>query len=564
MTRFKVTLTGLLVAMALLTIGARADDPAPDDAIGAITWKGTTFVPKNLGSLKLDEKTFAKTTVAPRGMAFQSNGNLLTTFGNGCAFDMGITEWTGTRPATWVKFQLNQYSQADFKNADKMKELAEGELHGNFWFFAGPLAVDGRDETYFNLGACGPNGLYHLLQVDPIKVKQVFSSDAAYALQFYPDSSRKLYTTCYWGIRKVDLGKPISPGDSEQFFSMQEKNIYVSNALLIDEDHLLVTLLLNVSKAGDREEEKRTPPKFMAVAFDRKAKGYYVMDIKNWGPMAIRPTDHACFRFDVDAMEIRQFTPPVFPDDGDAPSITVSEPADLSAHSSKASLTAGDIFRKARETYAALTSYVDEGKTVASVNGLTITTTFNIKMARPNLYRINWIQSNDSAYATTTTKLQSVWSAGDGDFLDMLGRGPKKQKNQEMALSGATGISAGAAATVPSAFFKLHWGDQLGNAERIDKQQADQTIGDADCYVFAGSLKGRTSTIWIGKADFLIHQVRTVTSAAATKEAMDEAARMSPDVAAHRFHIDPQEITSTETHTNIVVNEKLTASDFAR
>ena len=43
-------------------------------------------------------------------------------------------------------------------------------------------------------------------------------------------------------------------------------------------------------------------------------------------------------------------------------------------------------------------------------------------------------------YSTTTTKPQSVWSAGDGDFLDMLGQGPKKQTNQEMALSSATGI----------------------------------------------------------------------------------------------------------------------------
>jgi outer membrane lipoprotein-sorting protein len=224
-------------------------------------------------------------------------------------------------------------------------------------------------------------------------------------------------------------------------------------------------------------------------------------------------------------------------------------------------LTQAQIFNKARAAYAALTSYTDQGTAVASLNGLTITTTFTIKLARPNLYRIGWVQSNDSAFSITTMKRQSVWSAGDGDFLDMLGQGPKKQTNQEMALSGATGISGGAAATVPSAFFKTQWGYNL-RAGQFDKQQPDEKVGDIDCYVFSGSLKGTTSTIWIGKQDFLIHQVRTLTSAATMKAAMDTAAKVNPSVAAHMPV--PHDLTSTETHTNIVLNQKLAPSDFAQ
>src|SRR5271167_3462364 len=194
----------------------------------------------------------------------------------------------------------------------------------------------------------------------------------------------------------------------------------------------------------------------------------------------------------------------------DAPA---SQPPDSGPGSVNPGLSPEEIFKKAREAYAALSSYTDQGTVVATLNGLTITTTFKIKLARPNLYRIEWVQTNDSPYSITTTKPQSVWSAGDGDFLDMLGQGPQKQSNQEMALSSATGISGGAAATIPSAFFKTSWGDQLGAAARKDKQQADEKIGDTDCYVLSSSLKGRTSTIWIGKQDFLIHQVRTLTSA---------------------------------------------------
>ena len=89
-------------------------------------------------------------------------------------------------------------------------------------------------------------------------------------------------------------------------------------------------------------------------------------------------------------------------------------------------------------------------------------------------------------------------------------------------------------------------------------------FGDTDCYVFSGSSKGRTSTIWIGKQDFLIHQVRTLTSAAAMKAAMEEAAKVNPSVAAHMPAIEPHDLTSTETHTDTAVNQKLTPSDFAQ
>jgi outer membrane lipoprotein-sorting protein len=360
----------------------------------------------------------------------------------------------------------------------------------------------------------------------------------------------------------MEPGESKSVDTSVPIFSMLGGKARLWHTLLIDEDHVLATLLLREPATGDGAQEKRPPPKFMAVAFDRKLKGYYVLDIKDWGPMAIRPTDKALFRFDADAKEIRQFTLPSFASDTSSPSATVSQPVDSGPNSAEASLSAGEIFYKAREAYAALTSYTDQGTTVASLNGLTMTTTFNIKLARPNLYRIEWVQTNDSAYSTTTTKPQSVWSAGDGDFLDMLGQGPKKQTNQEMALASATGISGGAAATVPGTFFKAQWGNQLNGSERNDKQQADEKVGDIDCYVFSSTLTGRTSMIWIGKQDFLIHQVRTLTSAAAMKAGLAEAAKHNPSVAAHMPAFEPHDLTSTETHTNIVVNQKLTASDF--
>ena len=168
-----------------------------------------------------------------------------------------------------------------------------------------------------------------------------------------------------------------------------------------------------------------------------------------------------------------------------------------------------------------------------------------IKLARPNLYRIDWQQSSVSAAYNSTATTQAVWSAGSGDFLLAWGGGQTKYKDMETALAGATGISGGAASTIPGTFFKMNWGNQLGGPVAGEKRQADEKVGDVDCFVFSSELKGRTKKIWIGKQDFLIHQVQNVTSSEAMKAVMAEAAKRNPLFAArtdedriHREYLD--------------------------
>jgi RNA polymerase sigma factor (sigma-70 family) len=234
----------------------------------------------------------------------------------------------------------------------------------------------------------------------------------------------------------------------------------------------------------------------------------------------------------------------------------------LSSDGAGGNAAAGEIFKNAREKYASMTSYSDEGQTVATLSGSTLTTTFSIKLARPNLYLIAWQQKNESAFSTTTTKTQAVWSAGAGDFLDM-GLGVQKQASKEDALSSAAGISASASSSIPGTFFQMNWGNQLGSASG-EKQQADEKVGDVDCYVFASESNGRTKTLWIGKQDFLIHQVRMVTSVEAEKALLTKAAKGRPPNMAGLAMMGFNGITSTETHTNIVVNPNLSAADFTR
>ena len=220
-------------------------------------------------------------------------------------------------------------------------------------------------------------------------------------------------------------------------------------------------------------------------------------------------------------------------------------------------LSTSAIFKNSQEKYASLTSYNDEGETVAIINGTTLTTTFTIKLARPDLYRIKWAQSSSDNGI--------VWSAGNGDFMDM-GNGSKKLPDMGDALGSAGGVSASASTTIPWQFFKMHWDDQFGLSEVGKKQQADEKVGGVDCYVFTTELNGRTKTFWIGKLDFLIHQVRNVTSAEAMKAMMEKAMQGHPEMAAQlkQTGFQYQGIISTEIHTNIVENINMTANDFAR
>lgn len=228
----------------------------------------------------------------------------------------------------------------------------------------------------------------------------------------------------------------------------------------------------------------------------------------------------------------------------------------ISQTSNEAKLTTAEIFKNAQDAYASLSSYSDEGKTVAIVNGRTLTTTFTIRLARPSFYRIEWNEPVTATYANTGV----VWSAGTGDFIILGNSAARKEANKENALSSATGVSGSAAATIPGTFFKMPWGNQLGGSTIMQKQQADEKIGDVNCYVFTSESKGTTKTLWIGKKDYLIHQVRTVSSPESVKAALDKAAKVT-GVPTQNV---PQGITSTETHLNIVVNKQLSPSDFQR
>ena len=218
------------------------------------------------------------------------------------------------------------------------------------------------------------------------------------------------------------------------------------------------------------------------------------------------------------------------------------------------------IFKKAQDAYDSLTSYSDKGKTVdinnsmlhaplphfdANTDTFTVThldnvtfiTTFTTKLARPNLYRVEWEQEPPAELLQGGAKPDKgiVWSTGEGDFWD-IGNGPEKQKDQYSALTGKNGNSGGATYGIPGAFFKLGYNNPLKALGPNLKRTADEKVGGSDCYVLStdGTIN---KTLWIGKQDFLLRQIRSVTTGETGG-------------------------TITETHSDIVVNQKFLPKDF--
>ena len=192
------------------------------------------------------------------------------------------------------------------------------------------------------------------------------------------------------------------------------------------------------------------------------------------------------------------------------------------------------ILVRSQEIYDSLTSYSDTGKIVI-FDGLkpppkgNFFFAFKIKLARPNLYQIEW-----EIEGTGNTRV--VWSAGKGDFRG-IGNESIKEKNRRSVLLGAIGDSGGATQTIPGVFFKTDWGTLLEAFGDNVKREADEKLDDIDCYALLSEDGKLKITLWIGKKDFLIHQIR---------------------------HVITDEIitTATETHSDIVVNQKFLPKDF--
>jgi RNA polymerase sigma factor (sigma-70 family) len=257
--------------------------------------------------------------------------------------------------------------------------------------------------------------------------------------------------------------------------------------------------------------------------------------------------------------------------------------------------TAQDIVKKSQDAYAALSSYSDSGIIIDNIGSQTLKTTFDIRLQRPNFYRIDWSQTTE--YFTSGG---AAWSSGNGDFLEMkhgsYNARPQRYKDMETVLASATGVSGQASATIPGTFFKQNWGDVLHPKDATLQRQEDQAVHGIDCYVISSStgpttspdgstIQKVTTTLWIGRRDFLIHQTQLVMDGASMKIPPMSDARIKNMLRQQNQPITPETIAAqrkildtaneqaqsmmasgkfmfTQTHENISVNQTFSAADF--
>jgi len=167
------------------------------------------------------------------------------------------------------------------------------------------------------------------------------------------------------------------------------------------------------------------------------------------------------------------------------------------------------ILKKVTATYKTMKTYKAEGTITSDIDtgGMKIKaeTSFSILLKKPNLYLISWTQKNMPMPGMVQSG--AVWSDGTQPYLYMgIMNAYSKMNSDEIALGSATGISGGAAWTIPSLFLSV-FKDQPAPFSRLKDPKIEMTenVGGEDCYVLSGpSTISKKETFWISKTSYLI------------------------------------------------------------
>jgi RNA polymerase sigma factor (sigma-70 family) len=271
-------------------------------------------------------------------------------------------------------------------------------------------------------------------------------------------------------------------------------------------------------------------------------------------------------------------------------------------------LTPQDIAKQSQDAYATLSGYSDNGIVTTEISGQMMKRTFSIRLQRPNLYRIEW--TNSMPFGDSSTSHGIAWSAGNGNFLIMALLGqeqnatPTSYQDAQTALAAATSDSGAVTGIVPAKFFNQDWSDMLkipASGKSPLLREPDEKAGGVDCFVISSTIDLTTSpdtskfpvnvkgvkqmktTLYVGKEDHLIHQTRQNIDLGATpnllmsdeqiKTMMEKMKQPTTPEAIAAFRakmadamkgMQGQNVIITQTHENIVVNQKFSATDFAR
>jgi len=168
----------------------------------------------------------------------------------------------------------------------------------------------------------------------------------------------------------------------------------------------------------------------------------------------------------------------------------------------------GAILKKVAAAYDALDSYSATGIVLSEIdsNGtkINLTTSFSIKLKKPNLYQITWDQKNSGM--PDSSQPGAVWNTGTQPYVYLgIAKAYSKISNDEMALSAATGISDGVAFTIPSLFLK----QEATPFSRFSEFRliGTEVVEGEECYIINGSSPvSKNESFWVSKKSYLIRK----------------------------------------------------------
>jgi len=167
------------------------------------------------------------------------------------------------------------------------------------------------------------------------------------------------------------------------------------------------------------------------------------------------------------------------------------------------------IFKEVTAKYKSMQTYKAEGSNLSYIDSLgmkmNMETSFSIALKKPNLYLVSWTQKNIAMPGMAQSG--AVWNAGDQPYLYMgITNAYSKMGSDELALAAATGISGGAAFTIPSLFLPVFKMENPIFSKLIDPTlEKIEKIEGGECYVISGSSTiSKKETFWISKTRHLL------------------------------------------------------------
>lgn len=171
-------------------------------------------------------------------------------------------------------------------------------------------------------------------------------------------------------------------------------------------------------------------------------------------------------------------------------------------------ISSEDIFKRTLASYIAMETYRAEGTIIGTfyLNGqkMETETLFLVLLKKPNLYLISWTQKYMPMPAVVHSG--AVWSDGTQSYLYLGNMNAYfSMANDELALASATGISGGAAYTIPFLFLPIFDTENLFSRIECSVLEGIEYVGKEKCFVISGqSAMAKSETFWIEKDNFLL------------------------------------------------------------